>query len=312
MFVASLEPFTQTSIDFLQQIFNDNDTFIALTFDSFVALHSNSDCTAQNFDCALTISKTELKTQICFDLCIFYLHIKKYDLARENAIACRNNLAELKKEYRAKQMQEFLFCTLNEDELYGCMLACGVADQKEDLLHSMNQSILQQYLNITEILKEDNVKMKIPLVNRRILELDIEGGLTNRQSNLPKTLLVQVAALNVIKSIFEENDLFSFNDFLQKFKSQNGLNVLVDYTTAMLPISDPVRLIKLKQFYLNILTITTDIKHDVEIIRRTNLFTTDELNDLKNQRAMDEIVLQSIATAADWKMIDSKRKQNIT
>lgn len=174
MFVESLKPFTQTSIDFLTQICDDDD-FIALTYDSFVALTSNSERTSQNFDQALVMTKTELRAQICFDLCTFYLHIKKYDLARINAISCRNNLAELKKQYKTTGKNEFVFCTLNEDELYGCMLACGVGDQKLGLLHRMNESMLHHYKDITDILKADNLNNEIPLVNRRILELDIEG-----------------------------------------------------------------------------------------------------------------------------------------
>lgn len=175
MFVESLKPFTQTSIDFLTQICDDDD-FIALTYDSFVALTSNSERTSQNFDQSIVMTKTELRAQICFDLCTFYLHIKKYDLARVNAISCRNNLAELKKQYKTNGMNEFVFCTLNEDELYGCMLACGVGDQKLGLLHRMNESMLHHYKDITNILKADNLNNEIPLVNRRILELDIEGN----------------------------------------------------------------------------------------------------------------------------------------
>lgn len=174
MFVESLKPFTQTSIDFLTKIC-DNDDFIALTYDSFVALTSNSERTSQNFDQAIVLTRTELRAQICFDLCTFYLHIKKYDLARANAIACRNNLAELKEQYKASGKSDFAFCSLNEDELCGYMLACGVGDQKLGLLHRLNESMLHQYKDITDILKADNLNNEIPLVNRRILELDIEG-----------------------------------------------------------------------------------------------------------------------------------------
>lgn len=175
MFVESLKPFTQTSIDFLTKIC-DNDDFIALTYDSFVALTSNSERTSQNFDQSLVMTKTELRAQIFFDLCTFYLHNKTYDLARMNAIECRDNLSELKKQYKATGKNEFVFCTLNEDELYGYMLACGVGDQKLGLIHRMNESMLHHYKDITDILKADNLNNEIPLVNRKILELDIEGN----------------------------------------------------------------------------------------------------------------------------------------
>lgn len=305
MFVASLEPFTQTSLDFLQKIFDNDETFISLTYDSFVSLTSHSSQTNQNFDVAISISRTELKTQICFDLCVFYLHVKKYDLARDNAIACRNNLAELKKEYCLKGVREFIFCTLNEEELFGCLLACGVSDQKPGLLHRMNESILQQYAGITDILWEDNVQNEISLVNRRILELDIEGAARNGPQ--PKDLLVQVAALNAIKSILEEQNIFSYNDFLAKYRQQNGLGILVDYVTRMIPTIPVDKSNKLKQFFLNILLISNDFKIDVEIISKTKLFAPYEIADLKKQRSSDDLVaLPTIAITQDWKMSDSK------
>lgn len=145
MFVASLEPFTQTSIDFLMQICKDEEPFGMLTYDSFVSLHPNSDRTVQNFDKVIPISKAELKAQIYYDLCTFYLHVKKYDLAREHIIECRKNLDELKRECRGKDAARFLFCTFSEEEMYGYLLACGVANEPLSLLHRMNQSVLHHY-----------------------------------------------------------------------------------------------------------------------------------------------------------------------
>lgn len=309
MFVESLKPFTQTSIDFLTQICDDDD-FIALTYDSFVALTSNSERTSQNFDQAIVITSSELRAQICFDLCTFYLHIKKYDLARINAIACRNNLAELKKQYKAIGKTEFVFCTLNEDELYGCMLACGVGDQKLGLLHRMNESMLHRYKDITDILKADNLNNEIPLVNRRILELDIEGSVSSRALQLPKDLLLQVAALNTIKTILDEQNLFSHNDYLQKYKKQNGLGILVDEVTAMLmsPVSLEHRN-KFKKYFLNVMLTSDDMKYvDVETIRKTNLFADEELTEIKKQRNCGESSLPPIATMTDWRMGDLKSK----
>lgn len=307
MFVASLEPLTQTSLDFLQKIFDDDDTFISLTYDSFIALTSMSNQITQNFDVAISISRTELKTQICFDLCVFYLHLKKYDLARENAIACRNNLAELKKEYCLKGVREFIFCTLNEEELYGCMLACGVSELKPGLMHRMNESMLQQYAGITDILWEDNIQNEIPLVNRRIVELDIEGAARNGPQ--PKDLLVQVSALNAIKSILEDHNLFSFNDFLVKFRQQNGLGVVVEYVTRLIPTLTVEKSNKLKQFFLNILLVSNDFENESEKIAKTKLFSLGEITDLRKQRAADDLIaLPAIAAAHDWKMCDSKRK----
>lgn len=158
MFLSSLEPFTQTSIDFLTQICNDDEPFIQLTYESFVALSANaSPDGAQDFDKAVVISKVELRAQIAFDLCCFYLYDKKYESAREKALECRDNLALLKAEYAEKRTADggaestapdvpFLFCSFTEDELQGNLMACGVDETANiGLLHRMNDSMIQDY-----------------------------------------------------------------------------------------------------------------------------------------------------------------------
>lgn len=155
MFLSSLEPFTQTSIDFLNQICDDDEPFKHLTYDSFVALNPNlpPDRLAQDFDNSVEITKAELKAQIYFDLCRFYLYDKKYELAKERVLDCRDNLALMKKEYEERAAKEnkkdelnYLFCTFTNEELQGCLMACGVDETANiGLLHRMNESIIQNY-----------------------------------------------------------------------------------------------------------------------------------------------------------------------
>lgn len=106
----------------------------------------------QDFDNSIIISKAELRAQIAFDLCIFYLYDKKYDLARQKAKECQENLNNLKKEYADKQIDDkdeanrFLFCTFTDDELNGCLLACGLHENENiGLLHRLNESIMKNY-----------------------------------------------------------------------------------------------------------------------------------------------------------------------
>lgn len=310
MFVASLEPFTQTSLDFLQRLFdNDDDIFVSLTFDSFVALHSNSDSIRQNFDVALHISRTELKTQIHFDLCIFYLHVKKYDLARDNAIACRNNLADLKREYaNGNKGTEFVFCTLNEAELHGCLLACGVADEPAGLLHRMTVSCLQpqQYVGLTDILREDNVADEIPLVTRRALELDIEAAARGGQVQRP--ILVQVAALNAIKSVLNEANLFSFNDFVEKYRADGGVSIVVEHVMELLPRLDVYKVGLCKKWLENVILSSTDWKSNADAIKKSGLFGTDEMQRLMRVRSGEEVV--PVIDVSDWSLRDSKSNEN--
>lgn len=146
LFITSLEPFTPTSIDFLNQIISDPDPFKVLTYDSFVPLDANVE-KVQKFESAITISKTEIKTQIYYDLCFYYMYVKKYELAKQNILLCRDNFALLQKEYEKKgKFEEFVLCTVTEDELRGYQLACGVFDEKANLLQKLNESMLNGYV----------------------------------------------------------------------------------------------------------------------------------------------------------------------
>lgn len=120
-----------------------------------------------------------------------------------------------------------------------------------------------------------------------------------------------MAALNTIKTILDDQNLFSHNDFLQKYKKQNGLNVLVDEVSTML-LTSTVSLEfrnKLKKYFLNIMLSSDDMMFvDVETIRKTNLFLAEELIDIKKQRNSGELSLPPIAAMTEWKMGDLKSK----
>lgn len=179
MFLSSLEPFTQTSIDFLNQIVDDEEPFTQLTYDSFVALSANRPTDgSQDFEKSIVISKVELRAQIAFDLSCFYLYDKKYDLARAKVLECRENFKLMKKEYEEKQTKTggttsptpastglYTFCTFTEEELEGNSMACGV-DEKATigLLDRMNESMIQDYKvrpthNLSRITIETLIRM---------------------------------------------------------------------------------------------------------------------------------------------------------
>lgn len=64
---------------------------------------------------------------------------------------------------------------------------------------------------------------------------------------------------------------------------------------------------KLKKYFLNIMLTSEDMKFsDVEKIRKTNLFSNEELIEIKKQRNNGEVSLPPIAAMTDWKMGDLK------
>lgn len=155
-------------------------------------------------------------------------------------------------------------------------------------------------------------------MQRRIVETDLEGLLANDSLKLPKEHIVEIAALNVIRAIIDDDHLFSFNDYNQEYQGQNGLTVLLNATVKfMKKESDTSNTSKLKDFFENILLTTeTDLKaSDVASLEECGLLTQNEINDIKSQKQlhctsipMDNISLSTLATMTDWNLSESKGK----
>lgn len=329
IFLTSLEPFTQTSIDFLDQICQDTEPFIHLTYDSFIALGSSATESErkQSFETVAVISKAELIAQIAFDLTCYYLYDKKYELAREKVVECRDNLALLRKEYAEKSangeaVSGFLFCSFSEEELQGCLMACGVDEHVDiGLLHRMNESVINNYKNITDIFEEDNFSKEIPLVNRRIVEFDLEGACAHGMPITQKGQVIQMAAFNMIRSIIDDNHPFSFNDYIQKYQKQNGFSILLKTVTSYLQKfetenSNKIKL-KIKQFlHEAMLTAQDEVKpEDSEQLVSSDLFTSAELNEIMRLKhlhfdgmPLENLSFSSLCTMTDWKLSETKSK----
>lgn len=199
-FFAGIEPFTPTSIEFLHQVMNDPEPFTMLTYDSFIPLDERSAKVyrGQKFEKSVVISKTELRAQIYYDLCAYHVFIKKYDVAKEMIRLCRDNLSKLKKEF-AGRLDKIHFCTVTDDDLQGYLLACGICETMPvSLIERLNQSLLNNFKNIEEILNEDNVKCEIPFVSRKLVESEME-------STAPENL--KIVALNTIRLILHDDNV---------------------------------------------------------------------------------------------------------
>lgn len=155
-------------------------------------------------------------------------------------------------------------------------------------------------------------------MNRRIVELDLESCSAMGTLKAPKEVLVQVAALNAIRSIINDSDLFSHNDFVQKYQNQNGFTVLLDTIIAFLKQSNNrEHNEKIKKFFRNVLLTSAEaIKPDeISSMEQNKLFSANELTEIKRLRqnyctfaSMDNMALSPLCTMSDWKMSDSKGK----
>lgn len=330
MFLSSLEPFTQNSIDFLNQIYQDDEQFTVPTYDSFVALSSNTLCdrVEQDFENSIIISKAELRAQIAYDLCDYFLHDKKYKIAKQKVIECRDNLEILKKEYEERSINNknennFLFCTFSQEDLEGRLMALGLFDrQKIGLLYRMNESVLNNYKDMETILLQDNILMEIPLVNRRIVELDMEDEVERESQNVSKDVLVHIAALNKIRSIIDPDDLFSFNDFLAKYEKQNALSILLDHAidhTKQTNLWEHSELIR-KALYDLLLTESNLMEQThIEKVEKSGLLNDCDLNEIEKSKQLYDVTkpieslnCSPLGTSIDWKMSETKGELNIT
>lgn len=68
---------------------------------------------------------------------------------------------------------------------------------------------------------------EIPFMNRRLMELDIEGAISQGILKEPLQFLMKVAALNVVRSIFEEGTLFANSSYFEKYSPYNCFEILL-------------------------------------------------------------------------------------
>lgn len=153
-FAPDISP--QNSIEYLRELCSSFEPFYVFTYDTFMPLHpyqddrrdqQPSENRAQKFERMLKISLSELRAQICYDLVNFYLYTKQYNLAQDAARECRDNLLRTRQEYasQGKGSRQFVFCQINESELEGYLLACGVSMKQPTLMERFNTASLTQY-----------------------------------------------------------------------------------------------------------------------------------------------------------------------
>ncbi|XP_055692605.1 integrator complex subunit 8 [Lutzomyia longipalpis] len=307
MFATAMDPIPQDSINYLLGICQNPEAIAVLTYDSLMPLNATAEYTNQNFRFIKFISKCEIKTQIHFDLCKFFLYINSNALARQHAIDCRDNLRTLRAEYgaRGETAADFLLCNVPEQELEGCLLACGVSDVKHGLLQRMNEeTVHRRYANILEILERDNLEMEIPFVHRKILELDIEEALKVSQPHVTKDIECSILALNTIRCLVDEENCHQTTDFMQKCNySGDFLKFLLDATTKTLKGCSGKSRERIAQYFRTLL-----MKMDIfPEVRALNLLAEDELAAIEKLKGGGDFQFPQIATQTDWKVCETNQ-----
>ncbi|XP_039481951.1 integrator complex subunit 8 [Drosophila santomea] len=288
---------TQPSIEYLQQLCSSTKPFYVFHYDSFVTLQCDDLGTGQNYDLMHLITPQELRAQLHYELAQYYLYTKQYVLAREAAAACNTNLQAI------PSQTTLYFCHIRPVELEGLLQACGISAQEQTLLEKFQQSLLNNYTDIVSILRLDNRTREIPLISRRQLELDIEGCISTGILKETVQLQMQVAALNVVRNIFEWGSIFGSVEYFEKYRELDCLPPLVEALQEMLPHCTFKEQAALKHFLIDcLLHQGGQSRQLLQTVRGFGLFSADELQDIDEQmlQATPPVPTNSLASLSDW------------
>ncbi|CRK97815.1 CLUMA_CG011191, isoform A [Clunio marinus] len=307
-FFAGIEPFTPSSIEFLNQIIDDPDPFRMLTFESFVPLKESSSklepYNGQKFDKSIIISKTELKAQIYYDLCAYNIFIKKYDIGKEMILLCRDNLNKLKQEHDGN-LSSNRFCTVTDDDLRGYLLACGILDHKSTtLFQRFNESILNKSNDLETILNEDNFKREIPFIHRKTLEVE-----QDKSGNEYFKLL----ALNTIRFVLDTKNILTSDTTTLNLKENAKrlifLKYFIQYSNDIHQKLSLNERFSIRNYLLNFLV--TFSSNETEI-KESKYFEKNEVEIFKKQKIGDPNIHPSgIGLLQDWNIPDVKNHNDI-
>jgi len=299
---------TQPSIEYLQQLCASTKPFYIFHYDSFVPLRCDDIGNGQNYDVMHLITPQELRAQLHYELAQYYLYTKQYVLAREAAAACNTNLQAI------PPQTTLYYCHIRPSELEGLLQACGISAEEQSLLEKFQQSLLNNYTDIVSILRMDNRRREIPFISRRQVELDIEGSISTGILKETVQLQLQVAALNVVRNIFEWGSIFGSVEYFEKYRELDCLPPLVEALQEMLPHCTFKEQAALKHFLIDcLLHQGGQSRQLLQTVRGFGLFSSDELQDIDEQmlQATPPVPTNSLASLSDW-MCHSKSKRFIS
>ncbi|KAG5681742.1 hypothetical protein PVAND_011151 [Polypedilum vanderplanki] len=310
-FISGLESFTTTSIDYLNGIISDPEPFKMLIYESFVPLdeasfNRNDSCNGQKFDKFIIISKTELKAQIHYDLCSFYIYTKKYDLAKESVLLCKSNLEKLKVECNGK-LSDLRFCTINDEHLRGYLLACGISEHEtQTLFQRFNECLLTNRKNLESILMEDNYKKEIPLIHRKTAETVFDFDPSSNE-------YLKILALNSVRYILDGKNIVTNDIPFLSLRTNAQRNLMIKYFIQF--SNDAHSHLTMKELN-NVREYLTDFLHrfpesETEI-KESKFLIKNEFDLIKRQnQSENKIKLSGMAIQPDWIVLHDSKLQKI-
>lgn len=298
--LRKLEINIHNSLEVLNAVLNLKDINPkVLTFDTFQMLNEDTLEIKQNWNNMKSISVDEFKCQIHYDLATFHLLREEYKEAKYHVSQAKTLFSQL------GTTDTLLYCRVQKNNLHGYCLATNVQIEgiKPTLTQRLHNSIKEQYANIIDILKEDNITREIPTVYRDNLELDIQGGLVNKKIFVSRDLLLKIQCLNLVRKIID-GDVVQGN-YVTELKKANSksLNYLFDAIDNVLPSLTTIHKQRVSR-YLMYLMIMTDIP-DFPLRLLSNdkyksLFNDDDLNEIRKQATPDTCDIPDLLLNNNW------------
>lgn len=312
MFISVMDPEPQASVDYLLSLCSSEQLkkLPILTSTSIAPLTTNSEPSGKGFRFEKSISAMEMRAQIYFDLCQYFLYNNSNDLAKKYVILCRENFHQLQAEYKHRDSSQYLICDIDEAELNGVLLACGASTLPDSLMQRFNNFVMNRGDDLIDILRADNVAREIPFVQRKIIELDMEAtSLINPTKT--KEVLKSIVALNTIRSVVGPETVLSGSDFLNLYQSEEDYTYFSVFIQNYLKASTANEAEKklLRDYVLNAITARDVISAAlVGALKKMDFISEGEIAELKNKRTTSVIQLPEIATQTDWNVPETNRE----
>ncbi|CAG9764754.1 unnamed protein product [Ceutorhynchus assimilis] len=176
-----------------------------LTFDCFKMLTEENASIEFDWSKGQPISSEEFRAQICYDLGTFFFYQENYEVAKQHFSQCQNFCHSITSQNG--------FAVFDKKVLNVYVSACDptLNVPKKSLSEQLNNSIVNHFMGITNILQQDNLRKEIPLGHRINLELDIQGALSSGVFTVARDLLYKVKALNYVRCILDKKLLNEYS-----------------------------------------------------------------------------------------------------
>lgn len=198
------------------------------TFNTFQPLTEDSNDVEMLWENCEPISLEEFRSQLHFDLGVYFIFRQEHEMARQNFSACDDLFS--------KCLRPSVYCSVSRPKLDGYRIACGVYSPpaQTSLLCQFHASIKQQYMGIVNILVQDNKSQEIPMVHREHLELDIQGAIQSGKFTVARDLLIHVQCLNIARRL--AGSLLICQDYSHRIRvaGAKGADILLNVLKPLL------------------------------------------------------------------------------